>query len=541
MRRVAPSRRRYQRNRRIVRRRRVEGELPDTHALRVRNNAMCSIRREHVRSLLVRRSGRLHSRHGSPEASATLSHALMSETDARAPVSDRLSRGDIPFVICALVSGIFVLYLGRSLTFWYDEWRSITFDGGPLDFLRPVNEHWSTLPLLLYRATFNAVELHSYMPYLVQVIVLHLVAVAGAYVLMRGRVGRMTATLLALPLLLLGAGAENLYWAFQTGFVGSVAFGVWALVLVERDDRRGHVLASALLVASLMSSGIGLFFVAAVGARTLADRMYRACAVAAAPSAVAYLLWFAAFGHDAVGESREIAGPASVARFVFRSVGFATESMVGLHRAPTGRAVGVAIFLILCMIVVRQLVRGRRQGLAVGCLVGMTSMYTGIGVARAELEPDYTTRSRYVYIAAFFLVLCIADLLRHGASTRTSPSSRARLAALAAGGLLLAWVVVVNIGSLFTVRTQFQFQADVTRAIIQLAVEHEGEAWLDPDAGLDFIPPARDLPSLVERHGSPLEDDYFASVARVPTAAAFQAARRYLSRKVDKDPSKSGA
>jgi hypothetical protein len=258
--------------------------------------------------------------------------------------------------------------------------------------------------------------------------------------------------------------------------------------------------------------------------------MYRACAVTVGPSAVAYLLWFAAFGHDAVGESREIAGPVSVVRFVFRGVGFATESMVGLHRAPTGRAVGVAIFLILCVIVVRQIVRGRRQGLAIGCLVGIASMYTGIGVARAELEPDYTTRSRYVYIAAFFLVLCIADLLRHGASTRTSVGSRTRLATLAAGGLLLTWVVVVNIGSLFTVRTQFQFQADVTRAIIQLAVEHEGEAWLDPDAGLALMPSAGDLPRLVERHGSPLEDRYFASVRRTPTTSAFQAARRYLSR-----------
>ena len=80
-----------------------------------------------------------------------------------------------------------MLYLGRSLTFWYDEWRSITFDGGLVDFLRPVNEHWLTLPLLLYRATFHVFELHSYLPYLAQVIVLHLVAVAGAYVLMRRR------------------------------------------------------------------------------------------------------------------------------------------------------------------------------------------------------------------------------------------------------------------------------------------------------------------------------------------------------------------
>jgi hypothetical protein len=48
------------------------------------------------------------------------------------------------------------------------------------------------------------------------VIVLHLVAVAGACVPMRGRAD-LADTGLALPLLLLGAGSENLAWAFQTG------------------------------------------------------------------------------------------------------------------------------------------------------------------------------------------------------------------------------------------------------------------------------------------------------------------------------------
>ena len=93
--------------------------------------------------------------------------------------------------------------------------------------------------------TFEIVELRSYLPYLAQVIALHLAAVTGAYVLMRRRVGPFAATLLALPLLLLGAGAENLFWAFQTGFVGSVAFGIWALVLIEQRGRRFDRRASA--------------------------------------------------------------------------------------------------------------------------------------------------------------------------------------------------------------------------------------------------------------------------------------------------------
>ena len=92
----------------------------------------------------------------------------------------RLTRVDILFVVLAVGSGALVLYLGRSLTFWYDEWSFITFSGSAVDFLRPHNEHWSTLPLALYRATFALVQLNSYIPYLAELVAIHLLADTGA-------------------------------------------------------------------------------------------------------------------------------------------------------------------------------------------------------------------------------------------------------------------------------------------------------------------------------------------------------------------------
>ena len=325
-----------------------------------------------------------------------------------------MTRADVPFIVLALATGALLLYLGRSLTFWHDEWRSITFDGDFVDYFRPVNEHWSTVPLALYRATFELVELRSYLPYLAQVIVLHLVAVSGAYVLMRRRVGPFVATLLALPLLLLGAGAENLFWAFQTGFVGSVAFGVWALVFIERPGRRGAMVASALLIGSLMSSGIGLFFLATAAGRTLFDRSYRSRALAVIPPLVAYLAWHFLAGRDALGTTGELAGPFSVLRFALRGTGYAVEAMAGVVRLPTGGVLGLVVFACLGAIAVRRMVRGHPQGLAVGALVGVVSMYVGIGVARADLAVDYARSSRYVYVAAF-----LARALRCGSAAVT--------------------------------------------------------------------------------------------------------------------------
>jgi hypothetical protein len=438
---------------------------------------------------------------------------------------------DVPFVALALASGALLLYLGRSLTFWYDEWRSITFEGSGLDYLRPVNEHWSTFPLLLYRATFHLVELRSYLPYLAELIVLHVVAVSAAYVLMRRRLGPLYATLLSIPLLLLGAGAENLYWAFQTGFVGSVLFGLWALVLVDTDGRGRALVASALLVASLMSSGIGIVLVVAVSARMLVERQYRRCAVVAVSPTIAYLLWHVVYGRDAVGTAGDLAGPLAVLRFVVRGVGYAIEIMVGIDRLPTGRLIGFALFLALFALVLRRVLGGSTPGLAAGCLVGLAAMYGVIGVARAGLEFDYTTRGRYVYVGAFFIVLCVADLLAGRTVAFGTVPARRRLLAGGAAVAALAWIVAVNVNSLLTVRTQFQYQADLTRAIIELAVEHEGELSIDPEAGIDLMPPARELPRLVAEHGSPLDDAYFPSVVTLPSRTAYQDARRYLDRR----------
>src|SRR5262245_60449647 len=125
------------------------------------------------------------------------------ETSATVP----FGRWDAVFSVLAASSAVVLLVLGRSLAPWFDEWRFIDFDGGVAGYLEPFNEHWVALPLLLYRVTLSIFGLHSYLPYLGEVVVLHVGAVAGAYMLIRRRVGPAVATLVAFPLLYLGVGA----------------------------------------------------------------------------------------------------------------------------------------------------------------------------------------------------------------------------------------------------------------------------------------------------------------------------------------------
>jgi hypothetical protein len=432
--------------------------------------------------------------------------------------------GDLPFVVIAVTCGAALLYVGRSLTFWEDEWRSITFDGGALDYVRPVNQHWSTFPLLLYRATFHVVELRSYIPYLAEVIVLHLVAVAGAYALMRKRLGPLVATFLALPLLLLGSGAENLLWAFQTGFVGSVLFGVWALFFIERPTRYAAVVTSLLLLASLASSGMGAFFLVVVAGRAILDPSLRSRALAVVPPLAVYVLWLLFLGQQQLEGEDQVWIEPGVARFALRGIVYASERIFGLDHLPDGYVLGLVLFLGLSLLTALRMLRGHSHPLAAGCLLGIAAMYIGIGFVRIHADPgyDHAISSRYVYVAAFPLVLAIVDLLP--ARGAWSARGRAGTAAIAALVVLVVCMTVANVDALLDKRAELQRSADITRAFVDLAVTRGNEPWVDRQAPRGWYPPIEELVRTIQQHGSPSRDELFPGVVPTPDAEAKEGA-----------------
>jgi hypothetical protein len=428
----------------------------------------------------------------------------------------------VPILLLIALAGVVLIVLARSMTFFQDEWGSIEFHGGPLDFIRPVNEHWSTIPLLLYRATFAIVGLHSYLPFVAQVIVLHLIAVGAAFVLIRTRAGATVATVACIPLLFLGSGAENLFWAFQTGFVGSVTFGLWGLVLLERRGRAAAAGASILLLASLMASGMGLFFLVAAAGRTLLDSRIRRRSVALVVPAIAYAIWYVTLGSAPVAAQRP--GLSSLVHFVVRGIGHAVGALSGLGILPHGNVISFTIFAVVAAATGWAIVATRRPpALAGGALLAVVAMYATIGLVRADLPSDFATRSRYVYVAAFLLVLAVADwlpLLRDWAGDQRW--RRAGLTAVLSIALVVA--TAANIIAFGPVRAQFQAHADMTRAYIELALANRGASWVDPASGLLGMPPLPVLVATIERYGSPLRDDIVPGVVRDPSPLARESA-----------------
>src|SRR5437879_3944706 len=93
-----------------------------------------------------------------------------------------------------------LIALGRSIWFTADEWDPIAtrtaWDLG--DLFRPHNEHWSTLPILVYRLLWWLVGLRTHLPYLVIAVLLHLtVAALLRAVMRRAGIGPWLASLAA--------------------------------------------------------------------------------------------------------------------------------------------------------------------------------------------------------------------------------------------------------------------------------------------------------------------------------------------------------
>src|SRR4029078_6788207 len=79
-------------------------------------------------------------------------------------------------------------------------------------------------------------------PYQAVLVALHLTAATLLRRIMRrAGVGPWIASAAALLFLCLGSGRQNIVWAFQIGFVGSLVFGLAHLILADHDgplDRR---------------------------------------------------------------------------------------------------------------------------------------------------------------------------------------------------------------------------------------------------------------------------------------------------------------
>ena len=125
----------------------------------------------------------------------------------------------IAFCVIEVLALPLILFWGRHGWFGTDDWDFFADrKAGDLgDLVRPHFQHWTTIPVVLYRLLWSVVGLRSYWPYLFVVVLGHLAVAALLRVVMRrAGVGGWLATAMVAPFLFFGAGGKTFSSHFRS-------------------------------------------------------------------------------------------------------------------------------------------------------------------------------------------------------------------------------------------------------------------------------------------------------------------------------------
>jgi hypothetical protein len=389
-----------------------------------------------------------------------------------------------------------------------DEWGLLlrAQDGSLRDLFAPWNGHLLAVGLALAKLSVAVAGSQVWLLVTLDIVGV-LVCSLLVYLFARRRLG---------PILALAPALVPLFFAGSSTFYGtgiqltpllgvngvySLDFGLAALLLLEREDRLGDVLATAMLVLSLASFSYGIAFVAGVGAAVLlSPRRWQRAYVVAIPVLLygAWLLWSA---DERTGTSEVLAKNVYlVPLYVSDSLSAVSAGMFGLQ-TQIGRGPAIAfatqssdlgdldlpLFLIAAetlaiVLVVRML--GRR-GLSRASLwpplVTLLALWTlqGLVMNEASRMPG---DPRYLFAGAVLLAVVAAELARGIRFKRF------------AAGVILAMAVLGAIANVPRFREGKQLNGHVLQAtqaaaaVIELAGKN-----VDPE----FVP-ARDVPAQIK-------------------------------------------
>ncbi len=346
------------------------------------------------------------------------------------PVNRRMSVEQYALValgLAMLASAVLVLVITRRHNVSQDELNFMLYRGGhdASTFLEPYNEHIILGPLLVYKTLFQLFGVDSYWPYRVVVVALHLLCAGLLYALARRRMGPVPALVPAVMLLFLGTAWEVVLQLALVVFMLPLAAGLGMLLALEREDRRGDLIAAACLLVALSGGSLGV--VIAIGAIVtilLGPRpVGRLARVVAGPLAL-YAAWALKYGDSHLFD-QWLDLPRLLTRYLAANVaaltGFEYGAASGLWTALAGLMV-----LAVAYAVVRR-VEAWRQ------VVALSAIVLGYWVAVVLFRPPFADiPSRYVYPGSAFLLLLMA-----------SAWGRRRIPRAAVAGIAIALVVVV--------------------------------------------------------------------------------------------------
>lgn len=376
---------------------------------------------------------------------ASISHdrARRAISSERAPL---IVLGVLMFLAFALLVGI-----ATKLTFYQDTWeflmnrRSLTVDS----LLQPHNEHIVLIPVLLQLLYLHVFGMGTAMPEYVGEAVALVITAGLVFVYARRRVGDWPAVIVAALLLFIGAAWETLLWPFEICFVGPILFGTAMLLMLEREDRRGDILACLFLAIAIAFNSLGVAFVAA-GAVEIVQRASRderilgrdwivaalkRCWIVAVP-AVLYLIWYAKWGSNATA-AVTLENLLTAPRYMLDCLAANLEAVCGLAAAGDaglgwGRPLAVAALGLLAISAWRRPGIYRRVWPPLATLAA----YWFLLALNHDSAREPNT-SRYLYAGVALLLLVAVNVLE---------GVRPRWRVIAVAGGVAAVAIFSNLG-----------------------------------------------------------------------------------------------
>jgi hypothetical protein len=416
-------------------------------------------------------------------------------------------------------SGALLIALNAPITFLLDDWDVLLHRRGfdAEDFLDPHARHLILGPALVYKSIQATFGMEDRLPYAIAAIAFFLASVGLLWVYLRRRVGDWVALAAVLPVLVMGTAYQDLLSPFQIGYFGSMAFGIGALLAIERRDRLGDRLACALLVGSLAFAEIALAFAAGIVVALAIQRgPLRRGWVVAVP-VLLYAAWYLTFGNDSEQQSAmSLHDIANSPPYILNGIATSLASLLGLGLPPelllrgagTSQEWGRPLLVAAVVIAAAVAIRVRRPSL-LWVLVPLTValafwLATAANAMNAGVVRPFDA-SRYQYVGAVFLLMAAGDLARGW-----RPGWRALLATFAVAA-------IAALGNLTTLRDAQRGLSDASDAVRGgLAALEIADARVPPDfvltpanSNIDYfgLVDAGPYLSATEKFGSPAYDE----------------------------------
>ena len=393
--------------------------------------------------------------------------------------TDRLSHVGLA-VAMAAAAGV-LLWAGRGFVFYNDElgwFASAPPDYDPGALVRPHVSHLMVVGRAIYTTSLHLFG-PSHVPLRVVGVVGVLVCAGLFFVLARRRIGAV-ALLPTIVLLFLGSSWNTLVSPIGIPFLSAIAFGLAALVSLERNDRGGDIGACVLATLAVASHSFALPFLVGVAASVLLreDRVRRAW-VFGIPLGL-YVLWwvFVALPSETRKSIVDASNVIELPLFAFRSLGVLVASLSGLNldvgsspqpgfnRPPTEEWALVPVLALTGVVLFVLLLRrsGRPSRTLWVFLAMLLAFWLSVGLTAGPGRGP--TTDRYIFPGSVILLLVAVE------AARGVRFSRGVLVLLAA---LTGLSVVVNLTHIRDARaflTAYSVNARATLAMVELGASN---------------------------------------------------------------------